>query len=117
MADAIDVGRFTDRQALVINARLHPADVITHDEKDVGLLLRRRGVDIFSCATAGAAVTTAAMPTARSAAKAIGALVRSSLAPEEIWIVLMFTSCDGARPPSFSLRAVAIKRLRHRQKV
>ena len=75
MADAIDVGRFSDRQALVINARLHPADVVSHDEKDVGLLLRRRCL-IFSCATAGAAVTTAAMPTARSAAKAVGALVR-----------------------------------------
>ena len=76
------------------------------------------GVVIFSCATAGAAVTTAAKPTARSAAKAIGALVRLRLPPEEIWIVLMGTSCDGCpRQRSFGLRPVAIKRLRQRQKV
>ena len=40
MADAVDVGRFTDRQAAVIDARLHPADVIAHDEEDVGFRLR-----------------------------------------------------------------------------
>jgi len=32
MPDAVDVGGFADRQAFVINARLHPADVVTHDE-------------------------------------------------------------------------------------
>src|SRR5262245_42469867 len=41
MADAIDVRRFADRQAAVIDARLHPADVVTHDEEDVRLLLSR----------------------------------------------------------------------------
>ena len=41
IADAIDVRRFADREAPVIDARLHPADVITHDEEDVRLLLRR----------------------------------------------------------------------------
>jgi hypothetical protein len=30
--DAIDVGSFTDHQAAMINAGLHPPDVITHDE-------------------------------------------------------------------------------------
>ena len=39
VADAIDVGRFADHQAAVVDARLHPADVVAHDEEDVGLLL------------------------------------------------------------------------------
>ena len=39
VADLVDVGRFSDHQATVIDARLHPADVIAHDEKNVGLLL------------------------------------------------------------------------------
>jgi hypothetical protein len=33
--DTVDVGRFANHQ----DARLHPADVITHDEENVGLLL------------------------------------------------------------------------------
>ena len=37
MPDAVDVGRFTDRQALVIDARLHPADVVAHDEQNIRL--------------------------------------------------------------------------------
>ncbi len=32
VANAIDVGRFPDHQAAVINARLHEADVVAHDE-------------------------------------------------------------------------------------
>ena len=40
LADAIDVGRLPDHQAAVIDARLHDADVVAHDEEDVGLLLR-----------------------------------------------------------------------------
>ena len=43
LADAVDVGRFTDHQAAVVDARLHPADVVAHDEEDVGLLLLLRG--------------------------------------------------------------------------
>ena len=39
IADAVDVGRLPDHQAAVIDTRLHPADVIAHDEKNVGLLL------------------------------------------------------------------------------
>src|SRR5262249_19893685 len=39
---AVDVRRFPDHQALVIDAWLHPADIIAHDEKDVGLLLLLR---------------------------------------------------------------------------
>ena len=39
--DAVDVGRFADHQTTMVNARLHPADVITHDEQDVGFLSRR----------------------------------------------------------------------------
>ena len=42
MPDAVDVGRFADRQALVIDARLHPADVVAHDEENIGLRRRRR---------------------------------------------------------------------------
>src|SRR5215472_6802141 len=37
---AVDVRRFPDHQATVIDARLHPADVIAHDEQDVWLLSR-----------------------------------------------------------------------------
>ena len=43
VADAIDVRRFANHQAAMVDARLHPADVVTHDEKDVGLLRRLRG--------------------------------------------------------------------------
>src|SRR5215475_1776332 len=39
IADAVDVWRFTDHQSAVINARLHPADIIAHDEEDVWFLL------------------------------------------------------------------------------
>src|SRR5262249_59537411 len=41
VADAVDVWRFTEHKSAVIDARLHDADVIAHDEKDVGLGLRR----------------------------------------------------------------------------
>ena len=41
VADAVDVGRFPDHQAAMVDARLHPADVVAHDEQDVGLLRRR----------------------------------------------------------------------------
>ena len=44
-ADAVDVRRLADHQAAVVDRRLHPADVVAHDEEDVGLLrglLRRR---------------------------------------------------------------------------
>ena len=43
LPDAVDVGRFADHQAAMIDARLHPADVIAHDEEDVGLALRLCG--------------------------------------------------------------------------
>src|SRR5262245_39666260 len=32
LTDAIDVGGFADHHALMVDARLHPADVVTHDE-------------------------------------------------------------------------------------
>src|SRR6185369_1024567 len=38
VADAVDVRRFPDHQTLMVDARLHPAYVIAHDEQDVGLL-------------------------------------------------------------------------------
>ena len=40
VADAIDVRRLADHQAAVVDARLHPADIVTHDEEDVGFLCR-----------------------------------------------------------------------------
>ena len=43
LPDAVDVGRLPDHQAAVVDARLHPADVVAHDEQDVRLLLLRRG--------------------------------------------------------------------------
>src|SRR5262249_42749208 len=39
LADAVDVGRLAHHQAAVIDAWLHPADIITHDEEDVRLLV------------------------------------------------------------------------------
>ena len=41
VADAIDVGRFADHQATMVDARLHPTNVVTHDEENVGLAGRR----------------------------------------------------------------------------
>src|SRR5262249_17817969 len=35
---------FTDHQALMVDARLHPTDIVTHDEEDVWLLRRRLGL-------------------------------------------------------------------------
>jgi hypothetical protein len=43
VANAIDVGGFAYHQATVVDARLHPADVIAHDEEDIGLLWLLRG--------------------------------------------------------------------------
>ena len=37
--DAVDVGRFPDHQTAVVDTRLHPADVVAHDEQDVGLCI------------------------------------------------------------------------------
>ena len=44
MPDAVDIRRFSDRDTLMIDARLHPADVIAHDEEDIRLLRRSRVV-------------------------------------------------------------------------
>ena len=40
IADAIDVGRLADHQATMVDARLVKADVVAHDEEDVGFLCR-----------------------------------------------------------------------------
>src|SRR6266516_6538511 len=37
----VNVWRFPDHQAAMIAARLHPADVIAHDEQDIGFLVLR----------------------------------------------------------------------------
>ena len=44
--DAVDVGRLAYHQALVVDARLHPADVVAHDEEDVWLLSRSLGMSL-----------------------------------------------------------------------
>ena len=36
--NSVDVGRFANHQTLMVDARLHPADVVSHDEQDVGLV-------------------------------------------------------------------------------
>ena len=41
--DAVDVGCFAKPKAFMVDAGLHPADVVAHDEEDVGLLLLLRG--------------------------------------------------------------------------
>src|SRR6478735_5943693 len=41
VSDAVDVRRFPDHQAAVVDARLHDADVIAHDEQDVWFLVLR----------------------------------------------------------------------------
>ena len=46
LPDAVDVGRLADHQAAVVDARLHPADVIAHDEEDVWLLSRSLGMSL-----------------------------------------------------------------------
>src|SRR5262245_20548580 len=45
VGDAVDAGRLADHEAAMIHARLHPADVVAHDEQDVGLRLRKRVLD------------------------------------------------------------------------
>jgi hypothetical protein len=39
IGNAVDVGRFGKPHPLRVRVDLHPADVITHDEKNVGLLI------------------------------------------------------------------------------
>src|SRR5258705_7850110 len=36
VADAINVGSLADHQPAMVDTRLHPPDVVTHDEKNVG---------------------------------------------------------------------------------
>ena len=43
LPDPVDVGRLTYHQTAMIDARLHPADVVTHDEEDVRFTLRLCG--------------------------------------------------------------------------
>src|SRR5260370_11523394 len=42
IADAVDVGSLANDQAAMVDARLHPADVIPHDKKDVRFLRSSR---------------------------------------------------------------------------
>jgi hypothetical protein len=41
--DTVDVGCFSYHQSAVVDARLHPADVIAPDEQDIGFLVLRQG--------------------------------------------------------------------------
>ena len=45
MADPVDVGRLADHQAAMVDRGLHPADVVAHDEQDVGLRLEADELD------------------------------------------------------------------------
>src|SRR4051794_36514455 len=37
LTDAVNVRRLADHQPAVVDARLHPTDIVAHDEQDVGL--------------------------------------------------------------------------------
>jgi len=41
VADAVDIGRLAHHHTAMVDARLHPADVISHDEQDVWFLVLR----------------------------------------------------------------------------
>src|SRR2546429_3762636 len=41
LRNPVNVRRFPDHQAAMIAARLHPADIIAHDEQDIGFLVLR----------------------------------------------------------------------------
>src|SRR5271165_257987 len=41
VCDAVNVGCFPDHQAAVIATRLHPADVVAHNDEDIGFLFLR----------------------------------------------------------------------------
>ena len=43
LPDPVDVGRFANHQAAMVDTRLHPADVVAHDEKNVRFLRTARG--------------------------------------------------------------------------
>ena len=43
IADAVDVWRFANHQPAMVDARLVEADVVAHDEEDVGFLLLGEG--------------------------------------------------------------------------
>src|SRR6516225_9918754 len=43
LCDPIDIGRAVSHHAEVVGAYIRPANVIAHDEKDIGLLVARHG--------------------------------------------------------------------------
>src|SRR5881296_3309582 len=43
MPDPVDIGSLANHQAAVIDARLHPADIVAHNEEDVRFLFRSLG--------------------------------------------------------------------------
>jgi hypothetical protein len=43
MTDSVNIGRFPDHEAAMVNAGLHPADVIAHDKHYVGFCVLRLG--------------------------------------------------------------------------
>ena len=70
LADPVDVGRLADHQAAVVDRRLHVADVVAHDEEDVGLglLLGRRRRHRCAAATPTASAPRQAAPAHRAKA-------------------------------------------------
>ena len=49
VSDAVNVRSFPDHQATMIDARLHPADIIAHDEQDIWFLVLRLGWRNHAC--------------------------------------------------------------------
>ena len=94
----------------VIDARLHPADVVTHDEEDVRLLLLsyRRSSRYNRCHADG---EERRQGDRRAGPTSFSCLKKSGLYS---WVPPVM-GCPRQR--SFGLRPVAIKRLRQRQKV
>jgi hypothetical protein len=37
MPDTVDIRRFPDHQSFMVDARLHDADIVSHDEQDIRL--------------------------------------------------------------------------------
>jgi hypothetical protein len=81
VCDPVNVRCFPDHQAAMIAARLHPADIIAHDEQDIGFL---------SCAWAGATAL-------KSAAVAKAATSRYNLCFVSFWfvVVIWFWCVEG----------------------
>ena len=102
-ADAVDVGRLTDHHALVVDPGRHQADVVGHDEQDVGFLA--------SCAIALGGVSAVVEASAASAAPNVlilrSKLIYSSTIPKRSWRIFCCSICPSALRSSCGIRPVA----------